>query len=470
MKKFYALFVMFALAVGANAQVKMTLSPSEAQALQVGTLLRGQYEVLGIYAKPQTQSRVKKAGDDNFVPFGVGTGVYHRDEHPLAQGEEYVYELNCNILYQPSAEDDYEYDFVIEEFFRYATVDTLTGDTTRTNTDLYFYVDEDNQVYVPVNDLGIFIKVHNRTTGEEFDVECYCSDVATGLGKEEYRAYYPCTADLTFGLFNFNMYYFCDAGGFGVAEEYFKMDGTEEIWTDWQPLGIAEYCEPVWWPEYDEDTEELIDSGIQTDIEVWQKIYNPNPKISQLWFKGWGAGYFTKTGVDIFMDVDFSAGDTATLSIEMQNTGGAYVDETGSLGEVDAEYPLILVTLPQFNSEVWPAATCGSQCWVDEVEETMTGVIYPFICFCTDESQGSYNGWYPIDPSGEVVSRDAAEWWDWFVIDTSEAAKEQVGIENVNRKAEIKTQMSSIYNLAGARVDKNYKGIIIVGGKKYLNK
>lgn len=62
----------------------------------------------------------------------------------------------------------------------------------------------------------------------------------------------------------------------------------------------------------------------------------------------------------------------------------------------------------------------------------------------------------------------------YIVLNGASAAKysicfdeEATGIQTIEAAS---AANGAIYNLAGQRVDKSYKGIVIVNGKKYLNK
>ncbi len=97
----------------------------------------------------------------------------------------------------------------------------------------------------------------------------------------------------------------------------------------------------------------------------------------------------------------------------------------------------------------------------------------------TQVAQGNYvlqnqNGdvaFFIVDAnSGNIV---APAYTAYLTADTAAAAKIGTGLSNPTAISSIKAATQTdgaIYNLAGQRVDKSYKGIIIVNGKKYLNR
>jgi len=85
-------------------------------------------------------------------------------------------------------------------------------------------------------------------------------------------------------------------------------------------------------------------------------------------------------------------------------------------------------------------------------------------------SESKKLGWY-LKTSGSVIAANKC----YLVIESSDGVKDNflgfdttTGISSI--AAEAGAQNGTMYNVAGQIVDQNYKGIVIIGGKKYLNK
>ncbi|MDO5446529.1 MAG: hypothetical protein Q4F34_01980, partial [Prevotellaceae bacterium] len=254
MKYFYIKLMLvvcaFALSVNANAaEKKIFLNPSQLSQLKVGNKIGSDYIITGIYQK-QVRKGMKTAINDwipkeGWEPYKTGAGTYTRTDED--NGLVDPSEIHCNIYSQPMAENPDTSYFKIENFYTliHRNIDNEEQiDTTR--IDFYFKCDMKDpaskaaQCVVPVQDMNLFISVINRTTGDTYDLECYLGDVPEALGyPKDYYKYYPCEADLDYGLFTFNIYYFCEMGGFGLSEETFVMDGSLPAWSEWEEVGTA---------------------------------------------------------------------------------------------------------------------------------------------------------------------------------------------------------------------------------------
>ena len=73
---------------------------------------------------------------------------------------------------------------------------------------------------------------------------------------------------------------------------------------------------------------------------------------------------------------------------------------------------------------------------------------------------------YLVIPSGVSLSSKSAILFS----DIEEDSNETTGIESLNVERGTLNADAPIYNLAGQRVGKDYKGIVVVNGKKYVNK
>lgn len=101
------------------------------------------------------------------------------------------------------------------------------------------------------------------------------------------------------------------------------------------------------------------------------------------------------------------------------------------------------------------------------VKTTNGDVYYAF----TDGDKGY--GFYWMNPTGAAFRNGAHK--VYLPYKNSVGAKSYIGFEtvtNFNDELYLNTAIdeSPIYNLSGQRVDKDYKGIVIINGKKYLRK
>ena len=101
------------------------------------------------------------------------------------------------------------------------------------------------------------------------------------------------------------------------------------------------------------------------------------------------------------------------------------------------------------------------------VKTTNGDVYYAF----TDGDQGY--GFYWMNPTGAAFKNGAHK--AYLPYKNSAGAKGFVGFDtttSINDEPHFDTTIdeSPIYNLSGQRVDKDYKGIVIINGKKYLRK
>ncbi len=84
-------------------------------------------------------------------------------------------------------------------------------------------------------------------------------------------------------------------------------------------------------------------------------------------------------------------------------------------------------------------------------------------------------GFYWKEPNGKPFTTEAHKAYLVYSPSTASHAKSFLGFDvalgiQTSVVKEKKTVNSPIYNLAGQQVDKDYKGIVIVNGKKYLNR
>lgn len=439
MKNFYIklmLFVFaFALSMNANAvEKKIFLAPSQLAKLQVGKTIGDNYEITGIYSKQVKKGSKKAINDwipkDGWKPYegpnGTTAGNYIRtnEDHGLVDPGE----IHCNIYSQPMAANPDTSFFKIENFF--GLVHRNLKDTTKIDTtlvSLYFKCNmKTGQCVVPVQDMDLFISVINRTTGDTYELECYLGDVPEAMGyPKNYYNYYPCEADLAYGLFTFNIYYFCEMGGFGLSEEKFLMDGSKPEWTEWTECGTAEFTHALMVSEEEGET------GIQEDIVVYKRIYNPNPKVCEYWFEEWGAGYWTRSGVDFIVHINADG----TITVPQQATGDVMSDE-----ETGEEFDILVQDVVSFNSSTFPAEFCAST--FDAA--TKTGTIWPTYFWFPDPESSSVTGYFGIYPDDTQPNGFDYRFSDTFVI--HETAPQGLkgdangdGIVNVNDIATIAT-------------------------------
>lgn len=393
MKYFYVkvmLFVCaFALSANANAaEKKLPINPATFTKLQIGNKIGDNYEITGIYAKqvkkgPKTATNdwIPKEGWEPYVgPNGTSAGNYIRtnEDHGLVDPGE----IHCNIYTQKMAENPDTSYFKIEDFFvlRHRNLkDTTKIDTTYVS--LYFKCNtKTGQCVVPVQDMDLFISVINNTTGDTYELECYLGDVPESLGyPKKYYEYYPCQADLGYGLFTFNIYYFCEMGGFGLSEEKFLMDGSKPEWTEWTECGTAEYIHGLMVDEEEGET------GLQEDIVVYKRIYNPDPRVCEYWFEEWGSGYWTRSGVDFIVHINADG----TITVPEQLTGGTELDE-----ETEEEFDVYVLDVVSFNPDTFLPEFCSSTFDV----ATKTGTIWPCYFWRPNPESTSVTGYFGIYP------------------------------------------------------------------------
>ena len=411
MKYFYVkvmLFVCaFALSANANAaEKKLPINPATFTKLQIGNKIGENYEITGIYAKqvkkgPKTATNdwIPKEGWEPYEgPNGTTAGTYIRtdEDHGLVDPGE----IHCNIYSQPMAENPDTSYFKIENF--YGLIHKNLKDTTKIDTtlvSLYFKCNtKTGQCVVPVQDMDLFISVINRTTGDTYELECYLGDVPESLGTPKtYYNYYPCEADLDYGLFTFNLYYFCEMGGFGLAEEKFLMDGSKPEWTEWTECGTAEYTHGMMVDEEEGET------GLQEDIVVYKRIYNPDPRVCEYWFEEWGSGYWTRSGVDFIVHINADG----TISVDEQLTGDTYVDE-----DTEEEFDIYVQDVVSFNAEAFLPEFCSST--FDAT--TKTGTIWPAYYWYPDPSSSSVTGYFGIYPDDTAPNGYDKRFSDVFTI------------------------------------------------------
>ena len=377
----------FVLSMNANAvEKKISLSPAELSQLKVGNILKGKYEVLGIY--PSNAKKGVKKGYNDWIPkegwesYGTGAGTYIRTDED--NGLVDPGEIHCKIYSQPMASSPDTLFFKIENFFGLIHTNPKTGGTDTTLVSLYFKCNQKTgKCVIPVQDMNLFISVINRTTGDQYDLECFLGDIVEYQGlSQKYYDYYPCEADLSYGLFTLNIAYFCEMGGFGLSEEKFLMDGSKPEWTEWEEIGTTTYTHGLM------VNEEEGENGIQEDIVTYKRIYNPNPKIFELKFEEWGAGFWTRSGVDLIMHVN----DDATITIDRQETGETVEDD-----ETGEEKPLYVSDLVTFNSDTFTAPECSST--YDTA--TKSAIILPTYFYFKDEETGSCSGYFARFPNDE---------------------------------------------------------------------
>lgn len=411
MKYFYVkvmLFVCaFALSANANAaEKKLPINPATFTKLQIGNKIGENYEITGIYAKqvkkgPKTATNdwIPKEGWEPYVgPNGTSAGNYIRtnEDHGLVDPGE----IHCNIYTQKMAENPDTSYFKIEDFFvlRHRNLkDTTKIDTTYVS--LYFKCNtKTGQCVVPVQDMDLFISVINNTTGDTYELECYLGDVPESMGyPKKYYEYYPCQADLGYGLFTFNIYYFCEMGGFGLSEEKFLMDGSKPEWTDWTECGTAEYIHGLMVDEEEGET------GLQEDIVVYKRIYNPDPRKFEYKFEEWGSGYWTRSGVDFVVQINADG----TITVDEQLTGGTETDE-----ETEEELDIYVQDVVSFNSETFLPEFCSST--FDAA--TKTGTIWPAYYWYPDPSSSSVRGYFGIYPDETAPNGFDKRFSDVFTI------------------------------------------------------
>ena len=410
MKYFYIKVMLFvcacALTANANAaEKKLSLYPGSFAKLEVGSKIGDNYEIVGIYAKQA--KRGPKAGKNDWIPkegwepYGTEAGTYIRTEEGIGDhGLVDVGETHCKIFSVPMQENPDTMFFKIENMYTNIHKNAANPDQIdTTNVDLYFKCNvKTGQIVVPVQDMNLFISVINRTTGDTYDLECFLGDVPEALGyPAKYYDYYPCQADLAYGLFKFNIYYFCEMGGFGLAEESFLMDGSKPEWTEWAEVGTAEYGHALYVDE------EEGESGIQEDIVVYKRIYNPNPKIFEYKFEEWGSGYWSRSGVELKVHIN----EDGTITVPQQLTGGTEVDE-----ETEEEFDMYVQDVVSFNPDNFLAEFCSST--FDAAE--MTGTIWPCYFWFPDPSSSSVRGYFGIYPDDTAPNGYDKRFCDAFTV------------------------------------------------------
>ena len=411
MKHFYVkamLFVCaFALSANANAaEKKLSINPATFTQLQIGNKIGENYEITGIYAKQVKKGPKAATNDwipkDGWKPYegpnGTTAGNYIRtaEDHGLVDPGE----IHCNIYSQVMAENADTSYFKIEDFFVLEhpnQKDATKKDTTYVS--LYFKCNtKTGQCVVPVQDMDLFISVINRQTGDTYDLECYLGDVPEAMGyPKKYYEYYPCEADLGYGLFTFNLYYFCEMGGFGLSEEKFLMDGSKPEWTEWTECGTAEYMHAL------HENEEEGETGLQEDIVVYKRVYNPDPRVCEYWFEEWGAGYWTRSGVDLIVHINADG----TITVPQQLTGGTEIDE-----ETEEEFDMYVQDVVSFNPDTFLPAFCSSP--FDA--KTLTGTIWPCYFWFPDPTSSSVTGYFGIYPDDAAPNGFDFRFSDVFTI------------------------------------------------------
>ena len=83
---------------------------------------------------------------------------------------------------------------------------------------------------------------------------------------------------------------------------------------------------------------------------------------------------------------------------------------------------------------------------------------YPENAYLKDYANGI------VDASGQTIKDE------WVVISSKDAQSIIDGIKDIRDSKGLNDLKDSTYNLAGQKVGKDYKGIVIQGGKKYLRK
>ena len=446
MKKFYVIALLLALfTIGASAQkIQIGNTTKATLPVKVGDTFKKDYVITGFH-KAAPKKGVKTFDEDSWEPYDCGKGTYTRLEDT---GLTDVESFEAYINYQEWDEDTLV--FQIPNFLAvYSGENDSVGNPIYLYSDLMFKVDTvSGQIIIPAQDLGIYITATNTKTGERVDVECFVADVVCGGLFDEYYDYGG-SANLAFGSFEYCPYYFCAAGGFGFAKENFALEG-KVVWEEEKLYAIADWAHPLFY-ETDPETGEVIDNGIQTDILVYAQTYAPQPSIKKLRFAEWGAGYWTKGGVDFYVTLDEA--DTTSVTIEAQETGDTYYDEEE---EVDYGSIYYISPLSQINPDVWPLAKCYNR----YDPETRIADVYPAYFWYVDASEGSISGYFSCSTDGACTRLG---WYDQFQLKDIPEAIENTKIENTSVK-------SAIYNLSGVRVSNDYKGIVIMNGKKVLNK
>ena len=158
--------------------------------------------------------------------------------------------------------------------------------------------------------------------------------------------------------------------------------------------------------------EEEGETGLQEDIVVYKRIYNPDPRVCEYWFEEWGSGYWTRSGVDFIVHINADG----TISVDEQLTGDTYVDE-----DTEEEFDIYVQDVVSFNAEAFLPEFCSST--FDAT--TKTGTIWPAYYWYPDPSSSSVTGYFGIYPDdtapmfeqkdGESIYAARIKWDKWVV-------------------------------------------------------